>query len=90
MVFVSSAIHAHSSQTGQDKNRPIDVGGSFVPLMYIGYFIDFAITIAAYYFYFKCHYSKGMVSSTSDKILGFLGACCCHLLYVIYHLVVPC
>ena len=90
MVFVSSAIHAHSSHTGKDKMTPVNVWGSFVPLMYIGYFIDFAITIAAYYFYFQCNYATGVVSSTSDKILGFLGACCCHLLYVIYHIVVPC
>ena len=38
MVFVSSAIHAHSSHTGKDKMTPVNVGGSFVPLMYIGYF----------------------------------------------------
>ena len=90
MVLFSSAIHSHSAQTGKDKTRPIKIGGSLVPLVYIGYFMDIALTIAAYYFYFQCNYAKGVVSSTSDKILGFLGACCCNLLYVIYHVVNPC
>ena len=90
MVLVTSAIHAHSKQNNTDVKQPVKVGDSIMPLIYIGYFLDFIILVAAFYYYFKCNWTKGANASGSDKFLGFLGACCCNLLYVIYHVVVPC
>jgi hypothetical protein len=90
MVFVTSAAHAHSKMTKQDVNRTVNIMDKFAPLIYIAYIVDFILIITAYYFYFKCNFGAGKISSTGDKILGFLGACCCNLLYVIYHVVVPC
>lgn len=42
------------------------------------------------YFYYNCHYAKGVVSSNSDKMLGLWGWCCCLPCYILYHLVRPC
>jgi hypothetical protein len=90
MVLATGLLYSHSNQTNQDINRDVAIGNSLMPLLYVGYIIDICLMVVAYYYYFKCNFAKGVVSSTSDKVLGFLGACCCHLLYVIYHVVVPC
>ena len=61
----------------------------------IGTIINIGITLLSIYFYIKCNWSKKgkfnmNVGSVSDKIVGFLAACCCSMFYVAYHLVVPC
>ena len=90
MVLVTSAIHAHAKKNNVDVNRQVKLVNSIMPLIYIGYCVDFILIVTAFYYYFKCNWAKGVKASGSDKILGFLGACCCNLLYVIYHVVVPC
>jgi hypothetical protein len=90
MVLATASLYSYSKQTNQDVNRDVALGNSLVPLIYVAYIVDIALMVLAYYYYFKCNFAKGVVSSGSDKVLGFLGACCCNLLYVIYHVVVPC
>ena len=90
MVLATALAHGHSNQTNQDVNRDVALGGYAVSLIYLAYVIDIFIMIVAFYYYFKCHFAQGAVSSKSDKVLGFFGACCCHLLYAVYHYAVPC
>jgi len=51
---------------------------------------DIALTIYAFYLYFKCNFGSGKKISISKKIIDFIFACCCNLLYVIYRTVVKC
>ena len=90
MVLGTLAHHAHSNYTDQDADRPIIIVNKTTPLTYIIYVIDLCILAAAFYYYFKCNFAEGVISSNTDKVLGFLGACCCHVLYIVYHVVVPC
>jgi hypothetical protein len=89
-MLVTALAHGHSNQTNQDVKRGVVLGGYVISLIYIAYILDLCIMVVAFYYYFKCHFAKGAKSSTSDKVGGFLGACCCHLLYAVYHYAVPC
>jgi hypothetical protein len=88
MVVLSSLYHHH--QNNNNNNAPLPVKILGVSAAIIFRVVDVVLALFALYLYFKCNYAKGTKSSLSDKVLGFLGACCCHMCYIAYHLAVPC
>jgi len=76
--------------SNKDDKFMRDLINKFWPLIYVAYILETIIWFWGLYLYFKCNWAKGVVSSNSDKILGFLGWTCCHPFYLMYHLVRPC
>ena len=88
MVVLSSLLHHHQNQNNNNTPLPVKILG--VSAVIIFRIIDVILVLFALYLYFKCNYAKGAKSNLSDKVLGFLGSCCCSVCYIAYHLAVPC
>ena len=90
MVFLSIIHSLHSAnKINTTNNIEIQNINNITNMLTIFRIIDLVLVIIALYFYFKCNFGKNS-STIGKKILGFLGACCCHILYLAYHLAVPC
>lgn len=89
-MVLASGVHEMVKQSlSKEKKVEHETATLFgISIVLLVRLVDLALVILALYFYFKCNFGKK--SSVSDKVLGFLAACCCNVCYVAYHLAVPC
>ena len=83
MVLISASHHVIKKYNKNKDSTPAKY------LIYVRIF-DYILVVIALGLYFKCNFSKGVTRSLGKKVGDFFLACCCHLVYIIYNLVVPC
>ena len=89
-MVLASCVHEMTKQSlSKEKKVEHETAQLFgVSIVLLVRLLDLVLVILAFYFYFKCNFGKK--TTVSDKVLGFLAACCCNICYIAYHLAVPC